>query len=70
MAWGLEELVRKMNMKVDKENGKVAGMVNGRALRVWRYSSNEVWNKIGCLVSAPTFGIGELRLWEKKKTQI
>ena len=32
-----------------------------------RFSSNEFWKNVGCLVSAPTFGLGESRLWEKEE---
>ena len=47
-----------MNMNVDGENGKAAGMVNGRAKKVRNFSSNKFWKNIGCLVSASTFGTG------------
>ena len=29
--------------------------------------SCEFWKNIGCLVSAPTFGLGGSRLWEKEE---
>ena len=51
-----------MNMKVDEENGKAVGMVNGRSWKIWQFSSNAFWNSIGCLVSAPTFGLGGSRM--------
>ena len=54
-----------MNMKVDEENSKYVTMVNGWAPKDQRFSSNEFWKNIGCLVSAPTFGLGGLRFWEK-----
>ena len=54
-----------MNMNMGEENGKSEVMVNRRARKVWRLSSNEFWKNIGCLVSAPTFGIRGLRLWER-----
>ena len=50
--------LERMNMKVDEENGKAAGMVNGRYRKVRRFSINGFLMNIGCLVSAPTFGIG------------
>ena len=31
---------------------------NARYQKVLRFSSNEFWKNIGCLVSDPTFGIG------------
>ena len=61
-------LVR-LNVKMDQDNGKAVGMVNGRYQIVWRFSSNEFWKNIGCLVSALTFGIGGSRLWEKEEAQ-
>ena len=57
--------LERMNIKVDEGNGKAVGMVNGRYRQVWRFSSNEFWKNIGCLISAPTFGFGGSRLWEK-----
>ena len=47
-----------MTMKVDEDNGKSEGMVNGWDRKVWQFSSNEFWKNIGCLVSAPNFGLG------------
>ena len=52
-------------MKMYEYNGKALGMVNGRYRKVWRFSSNEFGKNIGCVVSAPNFGLGGLRLWEK-----
>ena len=51
-----------MNMKVDEENGKAAGMVNGRSWKICQFSSNAFWNNISCLVSDPTFGLGGTKL--------
>ena len=56
-------------MEVYQDIGKDLGTVKGQAWKVWRFSSNEFWNNIGCLVSAPTFGIGVLRMWEKDKAK-
>ena len=44
-----------MNMKVDEDNSKYVGMMNGQ--------------NIGCLVSDPTFGLGGSRLWDKEEKQ-
>ena len=63
-GYGKKKLER-MNMNVDEDNGKSAGMVKGRARKVWHFSSNEFWKNIGCLISAPTFGLGGSMLWEK-----
>ena len=57
--------LERMNMKVDVDNGKSAGMVNGRNRKVRRFSSNEFWKNIGCLISAPTFCLGVSRPWKK-----
>ena len=54
-----------MNMKVDEESVKAVVIVNGQTWIVWRFSSNEFLNNGGCLVSAPTFCLGGLRMWEK-----
>ena len=35
--------------------------------KVRRFSSYELWKNIGCLVSAPIFGLGGSRLWEKEE---
>ena len=54
-----------MNTKVDEDNGKPAGMLNGRAWKVCQFSSNEFGNNIGCIVSDPTFGLEGSRQWYK-----
>ena len=52
-----------MNMKMDEENGKAAGMANGWYQKIHRFSRNEFWNNIGCLVSYTTFGIWGSSMW-------
>ena len=47
-----------MNRKVGEYNGKAVVIVNVWSRGFWRFSSNEFWKNIGCLISAPTFGIG------------
>ena len=59
----------RINMKVNEDNVKYGGMMKVRARKVFRLSSNEFWKNIGSLISAPTFGIGGSRLWEKEETQ-
>ena len=54
-------------MNVYEYNGKAAGMANEWYQKVWMFSINEFWKNIGCLVSAPTFGIGGSRLLEKEE---
>ena len=56
-----------MNQKADEDNGKAMGKGNGRYQKVCWFSSHGIWKNIGCLVSVPTFGLGGLRLWEKKE---
>ena len=57
--------LKRMNQKVDEDNGKALVKGNVRYRKVRWFSSNEFWKKIGCLVSAPTFGLGGTRLSEK-----
>ena len=56
-----------MNLKVYKENVKALNKGNVRYLKVRQFSSNEFWRNIGCLVSAPTLGIGGSRLWDTEE---
>ena len=52
---------------MDEENNKSLNKGNVQYQKVRRFSSNEFWKNIGCLVSAPTFGLGGSRLWEKEE---
>ena len=61
--------LERMNMWADGDNGKAVVMVKVRARKFWRFSSNEFWKNVGCLVSAPTFGLVGSRLTEKKEAQ-
>ena len=54
-----------MENNVDEENGRGGTQENERFWKLWRFSRNEFWKNIGCLLSAPTFGFGVSRLWEK-----
>ena len=58
--------LKRTNQKVDEDNGKALVKGNVRYQKICRLSSNEFWKNIGCLISAPTFGLGGLRLWEKE----
>ena len=49
--------LKRMNQKVDEDNGKSLNKDNVRYRKVCQISGNEFWKNIGCLVSAPTFGI-------------
>ena len=59
--------LKRMNQKVYEENGKMLNKGNVRYCKVHRFSSNEFWKNIGCLVSAHTFGIGGSRMWDKEE---
>ena len=50
--------LNRMNQKVDEEIWKALSKGNVRYRNVRRFSSNELWKNIGCLVSAPIFGLG------------
>ena len=56
-----------MDQKVDEDNGKAFGKGNIRYRKVCRFSSNAFWKNIGCLVSAPTFGLGGSSLLDKEE---
>ena len=49
---------KSMNQRVDEENGKAIVIGNVQYQNVCLISINEFWKNIGCLVSAPTFGLG------------
>ena len=51
------------DIKVDEEDGKFVGMVNGRASTFLWFPCNEFWENVGCLVSYPTFVLGGTSLW-------
>ena len=42
--------LKRTNKKVDEDNGNVLNKGNVRYLKVRRFSSNEFWKSIGCLV--------------------
>ena len=53
-----EEHIDPMNKKVDKDNERRGNQDNGRFQKLRRFSRNEFWENIGCLLSEPTFGLG------------
>ena len=63
---GWIDQLKRMNQKVDIENGKQMVKGNVRYRKVRRFSRCEFWNNIGCLVSEPTFGLGGSRMWGKE----
>ena len=54
-----------MNKKVDEDNERGGTQYNVRFRKLRQFSRNEFCKNIGCLLSAPPFGLGGLRLWEK-----
>ena len=54
-----------MNKKVDEEYGSGGTQENGKIWKLRRFSRNEFWKNIGCLLTAHTFGLGGSILWEK-----
>ena len=58
---------KRMNHKVYEDNGKALNKVNVRYQKARRFSSNEFWKNIGCLVSTPTFGLRGSRMWDKEE---
>ena len=65
--WGNQ--LEKMNIMVDEDNGRAAGMVKGRLHKFRPFSINEIRKNVGCLVPDPTFGLGGSRLWDKEEEQ-
>ena len=55
-----------MYLKVDEENCKASGIGNIQYQKVGRFSSNAFWKNIYFIVSAHTFGLGVLMMWEKE----
>ena len=58
--------LKRMNQRVDEYNEKALGKGNVKYRKVRWFSSNKFWKNIGCLVSAPNFGLRGSRLWEKE----
>ena len=54
-----------MNKRVDEDNGRGGTQENGQFRKLGRFSRNELWSNIGCILSAPTFGLGGSILWKK-----
>ena len=63
--WNIQ--LKRMNQKLDKDNGKALGIGNGQYQKVCRFSRNVFWKNIGCLISDPTFGIVGSMLWDKEE---
>ena len=60
-----EEKLGRINEKVDEDNGRGGTRDNGKFWKIQRFSRNGFWKIIGCLLSAPNFGLRGLRMWEK-----
>ena len=52
---------------MDEDNGKALVKGNGWYRKVRRFSSNEFWKNVGCLISDPIFGLGGSSLWDKEE---
>ena len=50
-----EEHLDGMNNKVYDDNGRRGNQENGRFWKLQRFSRNELWKNIWCLLSVPTF---------------
>ena len=59
------ENLDQMSKKVDEDNGGGGTQETGRFWKLWGFSRKELCKNIGYLLSAPTFCIGGLILWEK-----
>ena len=60
-----EEKLDWARKKVDEDNGRGGTQGNGQFQKIWRFPRKKLWKKIGCLLSAPTFGLGGSILWYK-----
>ena len=60
-----EGKIHQMKNKVDEDNGRGGTQENGIFWKLRRFSRNEFCKNIECLLSAHTFGLGGLILWEK-----
>ena len=60
-----EEQIDRMNKKVYEKNGIGGTQDNGIFWKLQRFLRNKFWKNIGCILSAPTFGLGGSKLWEK-----
>ena len=54
-----------MNKKADEDNWRWGTQDNGQFWKIRRFSRNKLCKNIGCLLSAPKFGLGGSRLLEK-----
>ena len=59
--------LKRINKKVDDNNGKELGKDNVRYQEVRRFSRNGFWKKIGCLVSSPSLGLGSHSCGRRKR---
>ena len=55
---------------MDEDNGRGGTQENGRFWKLQRFSRNELWKNIGCLLSATIFVFRGSILWEKDKRLI
>ena len=48
-----------MSIRVDEDSMRAMGMGKVSIRKIRRFSSNEFWKNIGCLISDPTFVNGD-----------
>ena len=58
-----EDQIDRKNYKVDEDDVRGGTQENGKFRKLRRFSRNEFWKDIGCLLSEPTFGLGGSILW-------
>ena len=63
-----EEKIHRMNKKVDEDNGRGETQEDGKFRKLRRFSRNELWKNIGCILSPPTFGLRGSIMWEKNQS--
>ena len=60
----LEEKLKQTNNNVDEDNGRGGTQENRKLRKLQQFSREKFWKNIGCLLSAPNFGLGGSILWE------
>ena len=59
--------MERIDLNLNEDNGKATGTGNRQYQKVHRFLSNKFWKNIGCLVSAPTFGLRGSMMCEKEE---
>ena len=53
-----DDHLNRINKKVDEDNDRWGTQENGKVWNLQRFSRKKLWENIGSLISAPTFGLG------------